>query len=66
MQERREGRIQQWPQHVLYTGGSAVSEQPPHMLSTSLRQDSKSDAALGFEEEGEDDEDDDMFGGPRF
>lgn len=36
------------------------------MLSTSLRQDSKSDAALGFEEEGEDDEDDDMFGGPRF
>ena len=60
-----QGRIQQWPQRLRDERGSAFFEQLAHEQIMSARPETSAPQPYGFEE-GEEDEDDDMFGGPRF
>ncbi len=60
-----QGKIQQWPQRLLDERGPAFFEQLAQGQITSARQEGSAAQPYGFEE-GEEDEDDDMFGGPRF
>ena len=59
------GNIQEWPQHLLQEGGPAYLEQPGRGQVAGARQGASNHQTYGSEE-GDEDEDDDMFGGPRF
>lgn len=59
------GNIQQWPQHLLEEGGPEYFEQPGQGQNVNDGQGARAHQTYGFEE-GDEDEDDDMFGGPRF
>ena len=64
--ERMQGRIQQWPQYVLQEGQSAWHEQNPQLTQTTCDQGVKGLQPIGYAEGEEDEDDDDMFGGPKF
>lgn len=64
--ERMQGRIQQWPQYILREGQSAWHEQSPQSTQATPDQGVKGLQPYGFAEGEEDEDDDDMFGGPRF
>ena len=65
VEARMQGKIKQWPQSVLEEGGPVYFEQLAQGHVASPRQGPSPQQTCGFEE-GEEDEDDDMFGGPRF
>ena len=60
-----QGKIQRWPQPLLEEGGPVDFEQLAQGHVTSSRHGPSAQQTCGFEE-GEEDEDDDMFGGTRF
>ena len=64
--ERMQGRIQQWPQYILQEGQSAWHEQSPQSTQATPDQGAKGRQPYGYVEGEEDEDDDDMFGGPKF
>ena len=60
-----QGRIQQWPQHVLQEGGPPIYEGAPQVDAFANKQ-SPSKGQASWDGEEEEDEDDDMIGWPRF
>lgn len=65
VQQRMQGRIQQWPQHVLQEGGPPIYEGASQVDATANKQD-PSKRQPSWYGDGEEDEDDDILGGPRF
>ena len=65
--ERMQGSIQQWPQYILQDGLSARHEQNPWSTQEATPvQGIKGQQPYNYMEGEEDEDDDDMFGGPRF
>ena len=63
--ERMQGRIQQWPQYILQEG-RPHEQNPKSMHEATPGQGVEGQQPCGYVEGEEDEDDDDMFGGPRF